>query len=214
MPKGDNRRGKPPGNAFDLGNDIAIGPGNPNADGSRDAMDLLQQVHDKQMMPTGLWRWARVKGWNAGRTTRAINKMRAELALIASERARDVSNRLMLFIENELAEHCTEYITGTGGSDSESGSKGTVILTNPYVPVDPVTGLPPPLTRRNHVAIQGYLKIIMRLHGLDKIVVETRRDKRPLERLTISELIALAEAEEAAEAEPAQGVHVHNEESE
>lgn len=180
---------KPRGAPFTKGNEVS--KGNAGFPGGALLEQHVQQVFQRMATErdglVAIWAWCDAQGWARGHTATVLRQVRHLMRGVTQEKAEDTRARLLAFIEKELATNCTEYVTGTG----EGVGAGTVVMKHPK------TG--EILTRRNHAAVQGYLKLVMRITGIDKLVVEHRTGQRPHRDWSTQELRdELARLEEAA----------------
>lgn len=72
-------------------------------------------------------RWMAEQGWNASARSAVMTKARSILHEVITEKTTDTKDRILAFIEHMLADHCSEYVIGTG----EGPSAGSVILKDP-----------------------------------------------------------------------------------
>jgi hypothetical protein len=131
--------------------------------------------------------------WSADYAQRIIKRAEARLRELALPTADEARRRMLLSIEG-LMQRCWNYRIGTapsGGAGEGEGGGGSAIID------DPDTGKP--LREIDHAAIQGYLKLAMKLMGLDVQRHEHRNiGERPFSELTDADLQKLADEEERA----------------
>lgn len=171
---------RPRGKAFAKGNEVSKGNTASRAQIELDVQSVFARMATGREGMVALWAWCKSQGWSHSHTSTVLRQVKHLLRGVTQEKAEDTRARLLAFIEYELDNHCSEYVTGTGASSKEMGSEGTVFLK------DPVTG--EHLTKRNHAAIQGYLKLAMRITGIDTLVVEHRKGARPYSEWSTGEL--------------------------
>lgn len=132
--------------------------------------------------------------WSPDYAKRIIARAEKRLREMALPTADEARRRILVSIEG-LMQKCWNYRLGTApsGYAGEGGGGGTVLVN------DPDTGKP--LKEIDHGAVQGYLKLAMKLLGLDVQRHEVRNiGERPFVELSDSELQQLIVEEERVRA--------------